>query len=226
MKAQQKVKDIFKKSVRKIQHRKGYGVHSPFAFDIITQVIEEKLPYYAYQQMQRVYPSNAPLPFKAACLLHRLANRFKCRTILELGCDGGFSILPVALADSRNEIYTVASAEVVPHVRQRLSNFKSVEERVRYVSNIDQLPNDVTIDMLILNGIPNRDQEALCSWVLNHVSERGIIFVRGIQPGRPMEAFWDALCEYDDIQVTMDMYDFGLAIRRPNFFKQHYIVSF
>ena len=34
--------------LRRIRHRKGYGVHSPFAFDFIKQVLEEHDAYYAY----------------------------------------------------------------------------------------------------------------------------------------------------------------------------------
>lgn len=226
MKTQQRVKDYIKKSVRKIKNRKGYGVHSPFAFGIITEVIEEKLPYYAYQSMQRVYPSNAPIPFKVACLLLRLANRFKCRTMLEIGCDGGYTILPMALTDSRNIVYAVSTPEVAAQTQSHLSAFKNVLDRTRFISNIEDLPSDVTIDMLVVNGMPNRDHEAFCTWVLTHVSEDGIIFVKGIKPGRMNESFWDCLCDYDDIQISMDMYDYGLAIRRPKFFKQHYVVSF
>lgn len=226
MKTQQKVKDYISKGVRKIKHRKGYGVHSPFAYGIITEVIEEKVPYYAYPVMQRVFPNNAPLPFKTACLLHRLANRFKCRTIVEIGCDGGFSLLPVGLVDSRTRMYTVATAQQEAACRQHLSWFKPVLDRTTFISNIAELPQDLKVDMLIVNGAPLRDNEALCTWVLNNVSETGIVFVKGIQAGCELESFWDSLCDYDDIQVTMDLYDYGLAIRRPNFFKQFYIVSF
>ena len=37
---------------------------------------------------------------------------------------------------------------------------------------------------------------------------------------------WDEICECDHIEVTMDLYDYGLAIRQPRFFKQHYQVAF
>ena len=53
-----------------------------------------------------------------------------------------------------------------------------------------------------------------------------VIFVRGIQDGRPNEIFWDQLCDRDDVSITMDLFDYGLAILKPRFFKQHYVVSF
>ena len=33
----------------RFRHRCGYGVHSPFAFNLITQVIYESTPYYKYK---------------------------------------------------------------------------------------------------------------------------------------------------------------------------------
>ena len=35
----------------RFRYRCGYGVHSPFAFSLITDVIYEKMPYYAYDLM-------------------------------------------------------------------------------------------------------------------------------------------------------------------------------
>lgn len=36
----------------RFRHRCGYGVHSPFAFDLITNVIYERTPYYAYSSLE------------------------------------------------------------------------------------------------------------------------------------------------------------------------------
>jgi hypothetical protein len=41
-----------------------------------------------------------------------------------------------------------------------------------------------------------------------------------------MEQVWDQLCDREDVEITMDLYDYGLAIRKPRFFKQHYVVAF
>ena len=37
----------------RFRYRCGYGVHSPFAFSLITDVIYEKMPYYAYDLWNR-----------------------------------------------------------------------------------------------------------------------------------------------------------------------------
>ena len=36
------------------KHRRGFGVHSLFVFKLITDVIEEKLPYYKFSLIEKV----------------------------------------------------------------------------------------------------------------------------------------------------------------------------
>ena len=37
---------------RGIRYRKGYGVHSPFVFNLITKVIEERCSYYSFNEIE------------------------------------------------------------------------------------------------------------------------------------------------------------------------------
>lgn len=196
-----KLNSYFTKSIRKIKHRKGFGVHSPFAFAVITEVIEEKLPYYAYSSMQRRYDKKSTVPFKVVCLLFRLANRFRCRSIAIIG-EEQYAKMPLSEVDSRNMIDVFNKLPAL-----------AIADEVKY-------------DMIVVNQNPFSIDNQLSEWILKHAATEAIIFAKGIQSRRPLETFWDAFSELDEIPVTMDLYDFGLAIIKPNFFKQHYIVSF
>ena len=59
--------------LRRFRHRKGYGVHSPFAFSFITRVVYEKGPYYKYDLFKQL-PSSRLESTKIAKLLFRLVN--------------------------------------------------------------------------------------------------------------------------------------------------------
>lgn len=196
-----KLNSYFSKSLRKIKHRKGFGVHSPFAYAIITEVIEEKLPYYAYSSMQRRYDKKSPVPFKVVCLLFRLANRFSCRNIAILG-DEQYARMPLTEVDSRNTVYVFSDVPSLP------------------------MSGDVKYDMIVVNQNPFPDESLLLEWLLSHATPETIFFAKGIQPKHALETFWDAFSELDEVPITMDLFDYGLAIMKPNFFKQHYIVSF
>lgn len=227
-----KLKDYFNLGMRKLKHRKGFGVHSPFAFAIITEVIEEKLPYYAYRTMQSIYTKQAPTSYKVACLLHRLTNRFQCRTIVQVACDGGFTMLPILLADSRNRLITVASEELQAETEKRMDLLHVKREQYGFLRDLSMLEENKKYDMIVINDNPfnQNDAEAaaeeLVEWTLNHMHEETLIFVKGIKPRQSMELFWDRLCDRDEISITMDLYDHGLGVVKQNFFKQHYIVAF
>lgn len=234
-----KLNEYLKKSVRKLRHRKGYGVHSPFAYAIITEVIEEKLPYYAYRRMQRTYDKQAPISHKVACLLLRLANRFKCRNVAELGCDGGYTILPLLLTDSRLQVSTYGSSITRTRIDTLLSWLPQRLPNVTVHPSFDELSGQGSFDMIFTtenpylqgNTRPTPEQREAASaqlveWLMAHAQENALICVKGIQPNRPNELLWDQLCDRDDVSITMDLYDYGLAILKPRFFKQHYVVAF
>lgn len=229
MKTKKKLKEYFDKGVRKLRHRKGFGVHSPYAYSIITEVIEEKLPYYAYQRMKRSYGEGAPIPLKTAWLLFRLANRVKARRIVEVGADGGYSLLPLILVDSRTRIFSQGDASRHRMMAERIAwvGQKRLDEQVQNIASLSELPDDYQADMLVVNALPSgMSVEEFNAWLLQHMDEQSLIFMRGILPGHPLEQSWDQLCDLDEVSITMDLYDYGLAIRKPRFFKQHYIVSF
>lgn len=109
---------------RKVRYRKGHGVHSPFAFNFITKVIDERASYYCEEAIELTrkkicYPARQVclpdikngkelvLPIrevvdkmgikpKNGALLMRMTNYFKPRNILQVGEAVGFSSLYLA----------------------------------------------------------------------------------------------------------------------------------
>ncbi|WP_455628663.1 O-methyltransferase [Parabacteroides chinchillae] len=107
---------------RGLRYRKGFGVHSPFVFNLITKVIEEKCPYYSFYDIELIrkqllfkeeiitYPDKRQqekiksrtiaqvvereaIKPKHGALLFRLTNHFKSVNILQLGPAMGLSTL-------------------------------------------------------------------------------------------------------------------------------------
>lgn len=82
--------------LRRFRHRRGYGVHSPFAFDFITRVVYEHTPYYQYKELsaeQRRLASEKGHSWacresqKVKRLLFRLVNRAQPTFIVSVGPD-------------------------------------------------------------------------------------------------------------------------------------------
>ena len=73
----------------RFRHRRGYGVHSPFAFGFITGVVYERAPYYAYAELSRLHPWWVRVlklrPIERCRLLFRLANFAEARSVSFVG---------------------------------------------------------------------------------------------------------------------------------------------
>lgn len=73
----------------RFRKRRGYGVHSPFAYAFLRGVVLEREAYYAYARLSRLHPwwVRWSIGYPIACrrLLFRLANYAHPRTIAIVG---------------------------------------------------------------------------------------------------------------------------------------------
>lgn len=74
---------------------RGFGVHSPFAYSLIREVLAEDAPYYAYERLKEMDASD----FRFNALLHRLMCRFTPHCVMLAGC-GSATRFAVTAADS------------------------------------------------------------------------------------------------------------------------------
>ena len=87
---------------RFLRHRKGFGVHSPFAFSFITKVIDERCGYYCYQDIELIRRQLEHKGNKLARkdikrshgeLLFRTVNFFKPNNLFQIGSPAGIASL-------------------------------------------------------------------------------------------------------------------------------------
>jgi hypothetical protein len=147
----------------------GYGVHSPFVFDLITNVIEEKRVYYCYEMLDNIRFQLQRESRKIKCgdreltvkqilnrfdfsvksheLLFRLANRFRPEKILVIGSCLGLTPLYVT-AYSKNANCIVFEPEPSVAVIARNMVKKYAHSSINIYENI---PGE--FDMPVLNNL-------------------------------------------------------------------------
>lgn len=196
--------------LRRFRCRCGYGVHSPFAFDFITNVVYEKTPYYAYQEIESRACSEQGTDAnringhskKVNRLLFRLVNRVQPRTIIHAG-------KPDITSDYLQAAKRVA--EYIPLVPE----------------NIDELSSVLSVDFLYINWPDDfLFVEKLFEYAIERVGSRSMIVIRGIYCSSAMKAFWKQLVADERVGVTFDLYDLGILFFDRSKIKQHYIVNF
>lgn len=220
--------------LKRFRHRKGYGVHSPFAFGLITRVIYEKYPYYNYsglggirRELLATLPGTRLNREKTDRLLFRLVNRMQPATIVEVGTSSGLTTCYLAAAKEDACCHTFdEQSGCAPAVRQWFAGKKNVcFHREALLPSLQSVVNGLgAVDFLYLgeNAWAGDAFEAC----LPKAGERSLFVVKGIHRSRGKEAWWRSVISDPRTGVTFDLYDIGLVFFDLRKTKQHYIVNF
>lgn len=182
----------------RFRKRKGYGVHSPFAFGLITGVVYEKGIYYAYSNIDKTYRENVHSSktwrLKDYKLLFRLANFQHPKRGWIVGPNAHNLLEKVLSLGCQSCIYETTRDEDASSCGQ--------------------------YDLIIATeGWENRNKK----W-LHYLHEGGMLIVKGV--GRKQRAAWLQLLGQPEAQVAFNLYDFGIVFFHPNLQRQHYVVNY
>lgn len=190
--------------------RKGYNVHSPFAFDLITRVIYEKEPYYAYKELKNEEKKQAHLrdknwkrePEKVKRLLFRLVNKNQPATIADIG--------------------TPSSSALYLQAGKKTADYISATDLTELF-----LEKGVPIDLLYLHNYKNptliEQTFQLCT---NRIRPQSVCIIEGIGYTKPMKALWKQITTNEKVGITFDLYHLGIIYFDKTKIKQHYKVYF
>ena len=228
------VKQFCQHKIRKIRHRKGYGVHSPFAYGLITKVIEEKSGYYAYKQIEdlhRTLHDRQNFNKRKCRLLFRLANRFKPRCIIECGSEDGYSTLYLQKGCPTARLFCIepdpirrATAEqLLMHLPGNVTYIdRTIPEGLSFLhgEELDQ-------HLIYLHSLSDASQyQEAFEKISPHLCEKSIIIIDGIRQEKGIFRVWENFSRNEKIRVTFDLYNLAIAICNPKLNKQNYIVAF
>ncbi len=195
---------------KRIRHRRGYGVHSPSDFFLITSVIYERHPYYAYGTLQKRGFSNY-LPHyrrKVNRLLFRLVNYLRPKTLIEVGIGNGSSIS-----------YMRAACHTMSSVTFKGRNWERTGREMKETLSLMQ-----TLDCLHIAHTPYYKE--VFELALPYAGIHSCFIIGGIHATKEKEEWWKKLAKDEHIGITFDLYDIGLVFFDKAKYKQHYIVNF
>ena len=228
---------------RGIRYRKGFGVHSPFVFNLITKVIEEKCSYYSFYDIELLrkqllfregeinYPDRQNKG-KRKTLLFRLTNYFKSKNILQIGTTMGLSTLYLtSYATGLKCIALENVPEFATTARQAFAKEgrNPVDLRIgNYKDLLPQALNDInSLDFVFFNTLYEQHNNL---WLFNECmkyAHNDTVFVfEGIKASRKMRELWEEICACPEVTVTLDLYSLGIVLFNKKLHKRDYIVYF
>lgn len=196
--------------LRRFRHRRGYGVHSPFAFNFITNVIYERTPYYKYDELlvsqkEQAKQKDCGWDYetgKVKRLLFRVVNYCQPVTIVDAGCLSASSLY-----------------------------LKAAKEGADYTAAADLselfLEADAPVDFLYVHDYRRPEfVEEVFNLCASRSTQRSVFVVEGIRYTPSMMALWKRLVRHERAGITFDLYDLGIVFFDKTKNKQDYIVNF
>ncbi len=166
-------------------HRFGFGIHSPWAYSLIRNVLFEKLRYYAFDELKQKFPHRNHKDIDLDEQIFRIVNHFKPSFVLILGTCEDSTINYIHSADNTLKI-------VIPDPQKPISSLLSYVslfyigahtpaiQFAELLSSKDMIVDDT---VMVIDGI-NKEHRQLWQYMLNFkqsavtfdMKYRGLIF--------------------------------------------------
>jgi len=242
--------------LKKARHRRGHGIHSPYLFRLITNVIENKkrLSDYKVLRDQRDRLSHLIKNSKAQAEIQALEdsilnssgrrNLFKA---VELPFRYGKllfrlvnefkprSIACYGPSFGLNLLYLALSDESIPVNFFQSDNYlqRICQETLKDagVQNVKYGDNEYLLDefpdFVFINFTFSTDEtEKLINALLVSPDENAVLIIRGIHESERMETIWKDLIKNNKVRVSLDLFEIGITIFQKQLQKEDFILRF
>lgn len=216
------------KFLYKIRHHRGHGIHSPFVYNLIRKVIEEKTPYYAYSDLQE-FINNSPIPRprinKYNKLSFRLINYFGAKHILEIGSGEGINTLfltapalsiECTCVEPSTDKYNIAR-KVLYYWRRKITLLNQKE-----LPSLDKKQDCIFIDLKNYITI----DEGIIDYLASVSHENTFIVVKGIRTNKRCRALWNKVANMKERTAMLDLFNIGIIFFNKKLYRWDYPISF
>lgn len=230
---------------RRLRYCKGYGVHSPFVYNLITKVIEEPYPYYRFDDIEllrkrllqrekevaKVVRREAISP-KYGALLFRLANYFQAGSILQVGPSMGLSALYLTSYKAGLKCISVenipeytAISRWVYGIGARTDIDLRTGDYARLIPEV--LEEMGKVDLAFFNFRHEQSPDIrLVTKCMEHAGEGSLFVLDGIKANPSMRALWKEVCAHGKVTVCIDLFSMGIVFFNPKLHKRRYKVYY
>lgn len=212
----------------RFRHRCGYGVHSPSDFFLITFVVYEHLPFYAYKVLHDKRKLVDGLPHyreKTDKLLLRLVNHLQPASILEIGTGSGLASL--YLSEGKHcPLYTMDEGESNPKVGQMLERYPSITYRCGDIRALLHTYLKEQPGLNLVHIAHTSYYKEIFEMLLPYVSSQTCFLIALPYATKEKKLWWRQVIDDPRTGVTFDLYDIGLVFFDQRRIKEHRMVNF
>ena len=215
--------------LKRFRFRRGYGVHSPFAYRLITDVVYERHPYYAYRELKALRSlskHSSTYAERVDKLLFRLVNRFAPQRVLEVGTGSGLSLCYLASARVGTKCVSLPGEDISSVVSEIVDRFQNISIVPGPLLEILHQELSITPQVDMLHIAHTSDYSQVFEKFLACRGEKKLVVIEGIYETEAKHEWWNQVVADERTGITFDLYDLGLVFFDHQKNKQHYVVNF
>jgi hypothetical protein len=184
--------------INRKRHNRGFGIQSPSAFFFITEVLNERLPYYAYKKLDHAIEECGGMSKRHARELFRITNYAHPTNCISVAAETAGHVMAAARPGAPCHSVEGESVE----------NFICVMKECKEVG------------MLYVAECPARN--AIVEAAMERTNNSSVIIVEGINDRKATQEWWQSIVNSPQAIVTYDMYSYGILFFDNDKKKQHY----
>ena len=184
-------------------HRsRGFGIHSPSAYRFVTQVLGERLPYYAYDDLRRLRKTlldsgeNNLISDHDAQLLFRITSHFAPQHILLVGVDSALTIAAMLMPSILTDAYTFGDNKRLDDIVGQLGKLADrvlpyVELKIALFDYMAAFIDRPKQPFVVINALPDPERAAILQRVLDEwLQGECVIIIRNLHRDTAINQLW------------------------------------
>lgn len=215
-------------------HRsRGFGIHSPSAYKFVTQVLRERLPYYAYGDLRNLRKAlqaageRCPSDHEAR-LLFRIVNHFAPQHILLVGADSALTIAAMLMSSSLTDVYASGDDRRLTDIVRQLGNLADrvlpcVELKIALFDYMAAFLDRPKRPFVLINALPDSERATLVQRMLDEwLQDECVIIIRNLHRDPEMCRLWEHAKQAMPHGHTYTNHKTAILVARPRIPLEHF----
>lgn len=222
---------LFRLLLRKKQS-KGHGIHSPFAFEIITNVLNSPYSYYAFTDIPDSFPYSQGESKKTKKFNHlsfRLVNHFKARNILEINPGNGFNTSYIKSPSSKINYKSISGKGTLVNAAEESTSGVGIvgvtpeETNKAEGSESDVIATKQKYDAIFININEDENSIPAIECLLDNSHENAFWVINPINT-KQSKQFCQLIVNHESVTVSFDTNNTLVVFLKKSYHKHHYFV--
>ena len=221
----------------------GFGIHSPHAFRFVREILRERNPYYAYQQiafwrknviqaMRKSKHHPQVMSLQNAKMIFRITNHFTPAHILQIGSNYGLAAASMMAANSQAHIhlyepqtdrFEVTTQVLKPHAYAITAH----DSLATAIAQYRQALSDSDLPFVLVNDLPHDDDfDTLREFLFSLLAKNAVIIMRNISRNARLKILWQECQQQATYGQTFTNEKIGIIVANPKLQREDFLLWF